>query len=527
MIVIFCHIIQKILFRVLIAKRIMCGIFLCISKDAEVANRILNELEPTLNRRGPDSFQRIDRIEQVHSKSQNKISSNLYITFAGSVLWLRGKCPQSQPLIDGNGGILLWNGDVFGGFDVAGEECDTSLLSEKLSNSNTNIPELMSSIQGPYAFLYYQTATKKLWFGRDFFGRHSLLISKTKDCIILSSVMSENSRQKFKFVEIPAEGIYQTDIEFFDHQIINMYPYLRENSSSEKETTGYKLYSNLLPNIGNSLNVTYLNDMPDIDIYKSINLEDCKHENIISQLLSNDKFSDFVETFREKLLASVHKRVISQPGLCKNCVNKIIEESKGMYSEKLKCTHPKISVLFSGGLDSAVLAALVHLCLPKEEELDLINVAFEQPVPKASDCSNINKDSSFNVPDRQTGIIALEELQKAYPERKFNFVMVNVEKSELIKKRNEHIKNLLFPLDTVLDDSIGCAIWFAARGEGILFESDNDSKNKLPYQSSSRVIILGMGADEQLGGYSRHRNRYRREGFDGLLNEIRLGKLPQ
>ena len=179
-------------------------------------------------------------------------------------------------------------------------------------------------------------------------------------------------------------------------------------------------------------------------------------------------------------------------------------------------------------MDCSVLAALIHLCLPKHEELDLINVAFEQPVSKGNDCSNINEGSSYDVPDRQTGIIALEELQKAYPERKFNFVMVNVDKSELIKNRNEHIKNLLFPLDTVLDDSIGCAIWFAARGEGILLESrNNDIKIGRPYQSSSRVVILGMGADEQLGGYSRHRERYRREGFDGLLNEIRLGKTPQ
>ena len=504
----------------------MCGIFLCISKDAEIANSILHELEPTLQRRGPDNFQRIDRIEKLHSKSQDIKSSSIYVTFAGCVLWLRGKCPQSQPLIDRNGGILLWNGDVFGGFDVTGEECDTMVLSEKLSHPNTNIPELMSNIQGPYAFIYYQTARKKLWFGRDFFGRHSLLISKTKEWIILSSVMSENLRKQYEFVEIPAEGIYQTDIDFFDHQTINMYPFLRENSTCEKETTGYRVYSNLLANIGNSLNVTYLNDIPDNDTYGSINSKDCKQEDIIPQLLSNDKFSYFVETLKDKLLASVHKRIISQPGLCKNCVSEVLQESKGLHSEKKLCTHPKISVLFSGGLDSAVLAALVHLSLPKEEELDLINVAFEQPVPKSNNCSNINNGSSFNVPDRQTGIIALEELQKTYPERKFNFVMVNVEKSELIKKRNEHIKSLLFPLDTVLDDSIGCAIWFAARGEGILLESDNnDTKIGRPYLSSSRVILLGMGADEQLGGYSRHRERYRREGFDGLLHEIRLGKL--
>ena len=32
--------------------------------------------------------------------------------------------------------------------------------------------------------------------------------------------------------------------------------------------------------------------------------------------------------------------------------------------------------------------------------------------------------------------------------------------------RSSRISNLVYPLDTVLDDSVGCAIWFAARGIG-------------------------------------------------------------
>ena len=51
--------------------------------------------------------------------------------------------------------------------------------------------------------------------------------------------------------------------------------------------------------------------------------------------------------------------------------------------------------------------------------------------------------------------------------------MVNVQKDELIKTRNERINSLLFPLETVLDDSIGCAIWFASRADGTIFEDKN------------------------------------------------------
>jgi len=38
---------------------------------------------------------------------------------------------------------------------------------------------------------------------------------------------------------------------------------------------------------------------------------------------------------------------------------------------------------------------------------------------------------------------------------------------------------LILPLTTVLDDSIGCALWFAARGEGLL--------NGMPYTTTARV----------------------------------------
>ena len=72
---------------------------------------------------------------------------------------------------------------------------------------------------------------------------------------------------------------------------------------------------------------------------------------------------------------------------------------------------------------------------------------------------------------------------------------------------------------TLLFDSIGCAIWFAARGRGILKMKDASELSEY-YESPARVVLLGMGADEQLGGYSRHRERFRKEKYEGLLNEI-------
>lgn len=69
------------------------------------------------------------------------------------------------------------------------------------------------------------------------------------------------------------------------------------------------------------------------------------------------------------------------------------------------------------------------------------------------------------------------------PERKWNFVEINVTQEELQKMREERICHLVYPLDTVLDDSIGCAVWFAARGAGIIME-DGDQR---AFTSSAKV----------------------------------------
>ena len=46
----------------------------------------------------------------------------------------------------------------------------------------------MSKIRGPFAFIYFRPKSGRLWFGRDFFGRHSLLMETGPDRFVLSSV---------------------------------------------------------------------------------------------------------------------------------------------------------------------------------------------------------------------------------------------------------------------------------------------------------------------------------------------------
>ena len=85
---------------------------------------------------------------------------------------------------------------------------------------------------------------------------------------------------------------------------------------------------------------------------------------------------------------------------------------------------------------------------------------------------------------------ALTELRALNPERHFNLILIDVTKDELILERSSRVKNLLYPLETVLDDSIGCAVWFAARGKGRRLGPDGNLEAE-EYQSPARVLLLG------------------------------------
>ena len=60
-----------------------------------------------------------------------------------------------------------------------------------------------------------------------------------------------------------------------------------------------------------------------------------------------------------------------------------------------------IGVLFSGGIDSVFLTALLHECLPLEYSIDLVNVSFDGP----------DEGERVPAPDRLAAIVAHAELQ--------------------------------------------------------------------------------------------------------------------
>jgi asparagine synthetase B (glutamine-hydrolysing) len=147
----------------------------------------------------------------------NTVKNTVHMEFFGAVLHLRGTHVVQQPLVDKRQDVLCWNGEIFGGIDVAADENDTQMLMRELEQineieddwSDSQVLDVLQRIEGPYSIVYWQASTSRLWFARDCLGRRSLLWHKpasAQDNFYLSSVSSTADVNFWE--EVPANGIY-------------------------------------------------------------------------------------------------------------------------------------------------------------------------------------------------------------------------------------------------------------------------------------------------------------------------------
>lgn len=525
-----------------------------IDNDKCIRNRIPEidfDLSP-LSKRGPDS---------INSCTINSTVQNFNII--GSVLHVQGNIITSQPLQDGDGNSFCWNGEVFGGFDLIPNIGDTSQVFELLLKSNdisdnslrdTFIVESLASIHGPYAFIFYSVLHNAIYFGRDPFGRRSLLqfVSKHIDGMIhsLSSVKLDINDDLYNWVEVPTQGIFKVNLN---------------SNSLLTELIGWPSNrivlqrSNLYNQVSNDTDVSL------------IFLETLKHS--INKRLKVLRegcsvgilFSGGIDSV---LLSAVLHLSIADPSHSIDLIN------VSFYNEN-KIENPSPDRL------SSILAFvelkrlfpsrtwnLVHVDVSTSERL-LYESEIHSLIYPADTAMDLNIGTAFYFAARGKGYLksytdedvaaAFEINNKGRPllrlggegasravggeakSKKSNVVIcseVSCNKSTSNKcinlKCKKCCRKLEFDLSSKcpfhalhqkvrdLDESISVEPDKQIEYEGIKTTGYKCNDIMPGYISNCKILLVGIGADEQMAGYGRHRTVFSATGYKGLEEEINM-----
>ncbi|KAK1413723.1 hypothetical protein QVD17_35501 [Tagetes erecta] len=485
------------------------------SHESETILFSVDDIKAALRKRGPDSLgsksislhaheggilrssmEGEEPASLSHPKDNFVLNDSLVgkLLFIGATLQLRGVFPITQPLVDKSGNILVYNGEVFGGIEFSKSSNDAEVLVESLSkccnclsqehdgtcSGKYSVPEFLSKIKGPWALIYWQESTKTIWFGRDALGRRSLLIHwpNIKDSrLMLSSVaplyaVNENSDIGYE------NGLNEPS--FWEELPCAVY---------SLSTGAQKIDEKLMCVVKRH---NWLNPL-------------------LQELIQWDR--TLVEPTPENLI-KVHKMYASElQGHLHRKVLAALKESvrRRTIFSKFHMGNSPVAVLFSGGLDSMILAALLNECLDPKYEIDLLNVSFDGKL----------------APDRISARAGVNELRKMANLRRWNLVEIDAELSKLTSE-TKHVMSLINPSNTYMDLNIGIALWLAAGGDGWVREEFDMNNNKysecqhVKYKSVSRILLVGSGADEQCAGYGRHRTKYKQSSWIGLNEEMKL-----
>ncbi|CED83843.1 Asparagine synthase [Phaffia rhodozyma] len=450
-----------------------------------------------------------------HSSLYKTDTSDTNLSFFSSVLHLRGPSLVPQPVVSAEGDVLCYNGQIFEGLPIDPQlTSDTkviwNLLTEQVSQyGEQGIRDALARLEGPYAIVYYQAATQTLYYARDPLGRRSLLVSTPsgeRSQFVLASVGETLGNGEWAWEEVGCESLWKVSLS--DTNVDNLYT----PQTVERFISLDPVNSTIPP-------ASFTVPLLDSKLFPA----------------ENDALNEAADRLIIELDESVKRRVENIPAL-----------------EASNCEHPpaRLAILFSGGLDCTVIALLADRYIPTNEPIDLLNVGFENPrslanqlkastgpkkvkikgkgkqdeatlrngspeecigrvepyqAPRSVDSDEERRTKVYGVPDRKTGWDTLAELRELRPTRTWNFVEIDVPYEECTR---------LTPV------SLALALYFASRGEGTVV--DSTTRKRSPYISQAKVLLSGLGADEQLGGYGRHRRAYELGGWSGLIDEIQM-----
>lgn len=401
-----------------------------------------------LSRRGPDAVE----------SAQVELGEQASLCLSASLLQLRGDAPVAA-LRSSDGSLFCWNGEVFGGVETGDSENDGEVLLRLLLKDG--VETALSAVRGPWAFVFWETHTRTLWFGRDVLGR------RRHACVQHSALGA--SSDALPPACCCAARAHRTRASCYP-------PHARSAMTLRADGCVPLRWAVSPVSGGQPLSATQEELPPglySIRIPAHPATDACcmrRHEWLDPRLVALGDYARRESpplspgrTHQEELLLTLDAAVARR--VC------------GSRSSS-------VMLLFSGGLDSCLLAALAHRHIPASQAIDLCTVCF----------------SGGTSADRQAAHAALQELRSVAHGRVWRLIQVDATLDDITQHRR-HLLRLLHPRNTVMDLNIGAALWLAARGTGTV---DGAS-----FCSGARIVLLGTGADEQAAGYGRHRTAYR------------------
>lgn len=433
----------------------------CVS-SAGLARALEPEIAHRLHQRGPDY------LDARHLSTPSGWDMALH----AAVLHLRGPEMVAQPVEDAEGGVLCWNGEVFGGLesDQAADralvlaESDTALLSARLERAGRALEEaeaggrddpvvdVLRGLRGPFALVFMHRETQRVYFAHDRFGRRSLLYA-THSAGKVDSGADQTDVMAKVFAKSEAEGGGGGCCVTFSREELAQ---LVLSSVAVATAESGLLEFKEVPSTG--VFVLDLRGRQSSSREAVFTAEFHPYESIaVSKPPSQDSLPLLVKDVYDCGLPSSSGLLESPLDEAAAALLSALSNAVGVRVRSIPAPQPggaRVGVLFSGGLDSVVLAALTHFHLPANEPVDLLTVCFDS-------------GSRFQSPDRLAAQISYHELCRLFPSREWRLVRVDVPYAEVVASEREVVA-LMAPCETHMDFNIGAAFWFLARARGEL-----------------------------------------------------------
>ena len=431
----------------------MCGIAWLVPTHAwDPAEE--QQLRELLRRRGPDV--------------QRAVDAGYMGVFYAAVLHMRGVLPCIQPAEDEVGNLLCFNGEIYSFANISEAPIVLRGLSRS-SRSGEGVARYLSTLVGPWSLIYAHRKTGHVFFARDPIGRRSLLLGRTSAGDI-AAVASVSAGQNLTWTECPPNGVYCYDSR---QRTLSHFPWPKRDALQGLD--------------GFSGSTTFSIPVP-------LTVREC------SAPLAPHTMSACVDALEEALQRAVRVRITNlavwippstTDGAAVASAAEITTIAKGSSiaavapsasatasasaaaSMVLKqarigkapsLQHSPVAILFSGGVDCTILAAMAHRCLDPTYPIDLVNVCFDAPTHES--------------PDRLGAVYSLRCLKRQFPDRHWRLILIDRDLANQLHDDGSKlsIARLLHPKVEAMDYSIGSTLRSAATACGRLLLSSAEER---------------------------------------------------